>query len=237
MVLVGPVMANTSERLASTLRSAILTGRLRPGDALPSERDLAETHEVNRSSVREAVKRLEAWGLVQVRHGGATKVRDFLLSAGIDLIPHLLEASGPVAPEVLHDLHEVRAMLLGWSAEQAAVKADAASISRLDALVRRMEDARGKAATLQELDYEFFQQLVAITGNRVLALFANVVRDVYLAGRDRFLPMYGPGVFEVGHHQRLVGALRARDPAAAGAAMRAHALSPIGLNANGKAPS
>ncbi len=223
----APERTGVAERLADSLRSSILTGRLQPGDALPSERDLAETHAVNRSSVREAVRRLEAWGLVQVRHGGATRVRDFLLSAGIDLIPHLLEASGPVAPEVLGDLHEVRAMLLGWSAEQAAIKADAASIARLDALVRRMQDPRSKPATLQELDYEFFQQLVAITGNRVLALFANVVRDVYLAGRDRFLPMYAPGVFDAGHHQRLVAALRARDPAAAGTAMRAHALSPL----------
>jgi DNA-binding FadR family transcriptional regulator len=210
-----------ADRLADTLRSSILKGRLRPGEALPSERDLAERYAINRSTVREAVRRLEAWGLVQVRHGGATKVRDFLLSAGIDLLPHLVEASGTVDPEVLRDLHEVRAVLLGWSAEEAANKADGASMQRLDELVRRMAEAR--PAELQELDYDFFQLLVAISGNRVMALFGNVVRDVYLAGRERFADMYAPGVFDLAHHRRAVAAIRARDAAAAGEAMRAHA--------------
>ncbi len=212
-----------ADRLADTLRAAIVKGRLLPGEALPSERELAEHYAVNRSSVREAVKRLDAWGLVQVRHGGATRVRDFLLSAGIDLLPHLVEASGNVDPDVLNDLHEVRAMLLGHCAEDAARKADPASVARLEELVRKMAGARPVA--LQELDYEFFQQLVAITGNRVLALFANVVRDVYMAGRDRFLPLYDPSRFTLEHHIAAVAAIRARDPAGAGAAMRTFARS------------
>lgn len=130
-------------------------------------RELAERYAVNRSSVREAVRRLEAWGLVQVRHGRATRVRDFVLSAGLEVLPHLVEASGAVDPDVLNDLHEVRAMLLGWTAEQAAHKADAASITWLDEIVRGMAKAHGRVERLQELDYDFFEQLVAIGGNRV----------------------------------------------------------------------
>ncbi len=63
-----------ADRLAASLRTSIVRGRLRPGDPLPSERELADQYEVNRSSVREAMKRLEAWGLVKIRHGGATRV-------------------------------------------------------------------------------------------------------------------------------------------------------------------
>lgn len=212
-----------ADRLADTLRAAIVKGRLQPGEALPSERDLAERYDVNRSSVREAVKRLDAWGLVHVRHGGATRVRDFLLSAGIDLLPHLVEASGNVDPDVLNDLHDVRAMLLGYCAEEAARRADPASVARLDEIVRKMAGAR--PTVQQELDYEFFQQLVAITGNRVLALFANVIRDVYMAGRERFLPLYDPSRFTLDHHIATVAAIRARDPLAAGDAMRTFARS------------
>lgn len=216
-----------TDRIADSLRASILKGRLQPGEALPSERDLAERFDVNRSSVREAVRRLEAWGLVQVRHGGATRVRDFLLSASLDLLPHLFEGPGAVDPEILRDLHEVRAMLLGWSAEQAALKADPASVARLDELVRRMGEGLGRPAVLQALDYDFFQQLVAISGNRVIALVANVVRDVYMSGRDRFLGMYEAEVFDLSHHRLAVQAIRARDPQAAGEAMRAHARSAI----------
>ena len=215
-----------AERIAANLRSAIVRGRLRPGDPLPSERELAERFDASRASVREAVKRLEAWGLVTVRHGGATRVTDFLLSAGLDVLPHLVAPQGRPDPAILADLHEVRGMILGWCAEQAAVRADPASVARLDDLVVRMGAARS-AAALQELDYDFFQALVAITGNRVLGLFSNVLRDIYLGGRERFLPMYGPGVFDLAHHRDAVAAIRGRDPAAAGAAMRAHALSAL----------
>ena len=211
------------ERIARALRSSIVRGRLKPGDALPSERDLAEKYAVNRSSIREAMTRLEAWGLVQIRQGGITRVSDFLLSAGLDLLPHLVGAGGKVDPSILGDLHEIRSMLLGWCGEQAARKADAASVTRLDDLVRRMGDAKGRASTLQELDYDFFQELVNISGNRVLGLFTNVLRDIYLNGRERFLPLYGKGVFDLLHHRRAVEAIRARDVAAAGQALRAHA--------------
>lgn len=216
-----------AERIAETLKASIVKGRFRPGDALPSERELAEKYDVNRSSIREAMKRLEAWGLVSIRQGGATRVTDFLVSAGLDLLPHLVEVTGKVDPGVLADLHEIRAMLLGWCAEQAAKKADAASMARLEDLVRRMGEVRGRPQALQELDYDFFQELIVISGNRVLALFSNVVRDVYLKGRERFLALYAKDVFELAHHRRAVEAIRARDVRAAGDAMRAHAASAL----------
>jgi len=219
----APAATGVANRLAASLRRSILDGRLRPGDSLPSERDLASQYEVNRSSVREAMKQLEGWGLVKIRHGGATRVTDFLLSAGLDLLPFLVELDGPVDPSILRELHEIRAMLFGWCAEQAARKADSASIARLDALARRLEEANGRPAEAQELDYDFFEALVQITGNRPLLLLSNVVREVYLRGRRHFLGLYAKDTFDPKHHVRAVDAIRRRDPAAAGAAMRAHA--------------
>jgi len=216
-----------ADRLAASLRTAIVGGRLRPGDALPSERELADEFAVNRSSVREAMKRLEAWGLVKIRQGGATRVSDFLLSASLDLLPFLVELDGPVDATVLRDLHEIRAMLLGWCAEQAALKADPSSVARLDALARQLAASHGRPSESQELDYEFFEALVQITGNRPLLLFANVVRGVYLRGRSRFLGLYAREVLDPRLHLRAVEAIRAHDPQAAGAAMREHAATAL----------
>ena len=78
-----------ADRIATTLRRAIVAGQLRPGDALPSERELADEYDVNRSSIREAIRRLETWGLVKIRQGSATRVSDFFVSAGLDMVPHL----------------------------------------------------------------------------------------------------------------------------------------------------
>jgi fatty acid metabolism transcriptional regulator FadR len=216
-----------AERVATSLRRAIVEGRFRPGDALPSERELADKYDVNRSSIREAMKRLEAWGLVHIRHGGATRVSDFFLSAGLEIVPYLVEVGAKVDPGILRDLHELRGLLLGWCAEQAARKADPASVGRLEEIARRLDDEKARRAALQELDYDFFQALVAISGNRILALLSNVIREIYLKNKDRFAALYAKDVFNPSHHRRAVAAIRARDPLAAGNAMRAHAASAL----------
>lgn len=226
---------NVAEKIARTLRASIVKGRLQPGEALPSERVLAEKYDVNRSSVREAMKRLQGWGLVTIRHGGATRVANELLDSGMSLLPELLEAGGELGLGVLHDLHELRGLLLGWAAQQAAFKADAASIARLDALARSLSEPRQKAAALQALDYDFFEQLVAISGNQLLLLFSKVVRDIYFRAPERFLPLYRSDVFDPGHHRRAVAAIRAKDAHAAGEAMRAHAASAMSLLRKGQA--
>lgn len=225
----APARRNIAERIARTLRASIVKGRLQPGEALPSERVLAEKYDVNRSSIREAMKRLEGWGLVTIRQGGATRVAEVLLDAGLSLLPELLEAGGELGLGILHDLHELRGLLLGWSAEQAALKADPASVARLDTLARSLSEPRQKAAVLQALDYDFFEQLVLISGNQLLLLFSKLVRDIYFRAPDRFLPMYRPEVFDAGHHRRAVAAIRAKDPRGAGDAMRAHAASAMDL--------
>jgi DNA-binding FadR family transcriptional regulator len=145
-----------------------------------------------------------------------------------------LEAGGELGLGVLHDLHELRGLLLGWSAEQAALKADAASIARLDTIARALGEPRQKATALQALDYDFFEQLVLISGNQLLLLFSRVVRDIYFRAPERFLPMYRADVFDAGHHSRAVAAIRAKDQRAAGDAMRAHAGSAMALLEKGK---
>lgn len=229
------VKENVAERIASALRSDIVRGRLRPGDALPSERKLAVRYDVNRSSVREAMKRLQGWGLVTIRHGGATRVTEFLLNAGLSVLPELIETDGRQGSGILGDLHELRGLLLGWSAEQAARRADPASVARLDELARRLAAPKLKAAGAQALDYDFFEQLVLITGNQLLVLFAKVVRDLYFRAPEQFLPLYRPTVFDPAHHRRAVAAIRARDARAAGDAMRAHAASALTLLRKGTA--
>ncbi|HVU74464.1 MAG TPA: GntR family transcriptional regulator [Mycobacteriales bacterium] len=94
------------------LRAEILSGRLGVGDPIPSERALAEQHSVNRHAVREAVKRLQQAGLVAVSQGGATVVRDWRRTAGLDLLgswPLLAADSGDGV--ILRDALEMRASI------------------------------------------------------------------------------------------------------------------------------
>src|SRR4051794_1326648 len=85
-------------RVFSRLVEDVLSGRYEPGEKLPTQRALAAELDVNMASVREAVKRLEQLGLVEVRHGDAMRVTDWRTSGGLDVIAHVLFAAGGVDP-------------------------------------------------------------------------------------------------------------------------------------------
>ena len=101
------VRTTVSATVHDALRADILTGRLQVGEPIPSERVLSEQLSVNRHAVREAVKRLQQAGLVAVSQGGATVVRDWRRTAGLDLLGSwpLLGADATV----LRDALEMRA--------------------------------------------------------------------------------------------------------------------------------
>ncbi|MGD9621482.1 MAG: FadR/GntR family transcriptional regulator [Mycolicibacterium sp.] len=88
--------------------SEVLSGEMQPGHALPSERMLAEALQVSRPAVREALKRVSAAGLVEVRQGNATTVRDFRRHAGLDLLPQLLLRGGELDVTVARSILEAR---------------------------------------------------------------------------------------------------------------------------------
>ncbi|MGB0963371.1 MAG: FadR/GntR family transcriptional regulator, partial [Mycobacterium sp.] len=86
----------------------VLSGEMQPGQTLPSERRLAEVLGVSRPAVREAIKRVSAAGLVEVRQGDATTVRDFRRHAGLDLLPRLLLRGGQLDISVARSIVEAR---------------------------------------------------------------------------------------------------------------------------------
>ncbi len=215
-----------AEQVASALRDAILGGDLQPGDPLPSERDLATEFQVNRSSVREAIHRLEGWGLVEVRQGGATRVLDFLTTAGLQLLPWLLAPGGSLDPKMLGDLLELRVALLGWTAARAAERRSAADVETLALAIARLE----AAATPTERgapDWDCFEVQVGMTGNAVLALLANAMRRVYDGNRGLFELIYAAPSFDTTLHRRALAAIDAGDAAAASVAMEAHGRSAL----------
>src|SRR6476620_5824812 len=93
-----------AEEIVSQLRGLILRGEYAVGDKLPPERKLAEQLGVNRASLREAIKALELTGLVRTRQGDGTRVLDFMQTAGIELVSHLLVGSGTPDVDVLSDV-------------------------------------------------------------------------------------------------------------------------------------
>jgi len=128
----------------SALSAQILRGELQPGDALPSERLLAEDYEVNRHAIREAMKRLQQAGLVRVSHGGATRVLDWRATGGLDLLTQLGGSGGP-APELVRSALEMRLCIGTDAAHRCAQRAPAPLVAEMRELVAA-EPARDEQA-------------------------------------------------------------------------------------------
>ena len=121
---------NTSERVFADLLQAVVAGRYAPGEKLPRQRVLATDLGVTLQPLREALKRLEQVGVVEARHGDATRVRDWRAHGTLDVLAHL-------GPAVLGDLLEARSLMLREMAGLAAQRRDAARARAIGALAER----------------------------------------------------------------------------------------------------
>ena len=98
-----------------------------------------------------------------------------------------------------------------------------ADLTRLGAIVADLEAAAQSPEQLQVLDFDFFEELVHLTGNRVLMLLVNTIRQVYLEKPAVFAVLYQSATFDAAPHRRTLAAVVAGDADAAARAMEAHA--------------
>jgi GntR family transcriptional repressor for pyruvate dehydrogenase complex len=175
-------------RVFGQLVEDVLSSRYEPGEKLPTQRKLASEMDVNMASVREAVKRLEQLGLVEVRQGDAMRVTDWRASGGLDVIAHVLFAAGGLDRDTLAHLMEARRLMLAESARLAATRRGDDQARRLRALADRIVEAPDATAA-QALDFAFFAELVEAAGNVVLMLVTNSIRRVYFERAELFLPL------------------------------------------------
>ena len=121
------------------LLTQVVDGEVEAGGSLPSERQLAEVLGVSRPAVREALQRLAHAGLVDVRQGDTTRVRDFRKFAGLDLLPRLLFGGGRVELTVVRSIMEARQLVGPKVAELAAERGGATLTPYLLAAIEALE--------------------------------------------------------------------------------------------------
>jgi GntR family transcriptional regulator, hexuronate regulon transcriptional repressor len=213
-----PVKARLYEQLAEKLARAIADGVYAPGDRLPAERELATTFEVSRPTIREAIIALELDGLVEVKVGSGVYVRARRERASI----------APVAADIgAFELTEARILFEGEVAALAATQIGDAQIDELDRLLEQMalENARDGHGG-EDVDLRFHMTIAEATQNSAMSGVVEYLWTIrnrspqcvrtFEKSRSKG---YKPVVAE---HRAIVEALRARDPDAARAAMRAH---------------
>lgn len=156
----------------------VLTGELAPGSALPAERQLAEALGVSRPTVREAVQRLARAGLVEIRQGGSTTVRDPRRSGGLELLPRLILRGGRLDHSVVRSILETRATLGREVAGLAAGRHGPAGGPTLTAAVDTLA-GRDDPLARQRAALAFWDHLVDAADSIVYRLLFNQLRTVY----------------------------------------------------------
>lgn len=202
------------------LLSGVVDGSLGPGDALPSERRLAELLGVSRPAVREALQRLSATRLVEVRHGGATTIRDYHRHAGLDLLPRLLVRNGELVPAVARSIIEARLVIgpqvTGLAAERAAGAGEEARTALEDAVESLA--AAPDPVSRQQAALAFWDAVVDLAGSIVFRLMFNNLRQAYEPAIEPLAPLLDGEVSNVAGYRAIVAAILTGDADAARAA-------------------
>jgi GntR family transcriptional repressor for pyruvate dehydrogenase complex len=194
---------------------------LRPGDALPSESDLARQLNVSKPVVREALGRLSALGIVQIQQGKPTTIQ------GLSVAPldHFLRLAVRSTDNGLREAIEVRRAIEAEIAALAAERASPLQIEQVEIAVGRMrENIDGNFERWLQADFAFHVALARCSGNALFEHFIEALADTIRftqralgAQRDLRDP-----AATVQRHQNIVDALKAHDSTAARIAMAAH---------------
>lgn len=209
-------VARTSvpDALYAQLRDAIVTGAYQPGDALPTERELSASSGANRLAVREAMQRLRQTGLVEIVHGGGSRVTDWRATADLSVLPDVVAAAdAAVQQELTTSLARFRLVMaveLGvrLARRVAAGTIPAADLAQLQQLAATADAATGAAAV--QLGDQFWDAVYDVLDDISYRLVNNTIR---LTRQSASTP---PARFESGAGRAaMVAAIVAGDPAAA----------------------
>lgn len=204
------------QQVASTIMEAILSGKYKAGERLPSERDLAAAFKVSRPTIREAMIALEIRGLAETRHGSGIYISDHPPShvGGTDLDIGAFE------------LTEARRLFEGEAAALAATQISDECLAELETIIAEMDDENARKQQDWTADRRFHVTIARATRNTAIATVIENLLDmrhksplcVYMLEQARRVGVQ-PRVSE---HRRILVALSRHDSRAARNAMRDH---------------
>ncbi|HSQ25888.1 MAG TPA: FadR/GntR family transcriptional regulator [Anaerolineales bacterium] len=218
------------EQAVDQIRNLILTGELSVGEKLPTEMELSKLLNVGRSSVREALRVLEAEGLVEVRRGSGTYITSNrpANNRSIDLRQWL-----KLREESLEQVLEVRESIEGLSAGLAAMRATPDQVQDILEIAQTIseklkhidENEANQAAFFDELsrlDVAFHLQISQASGNDIANEIINHIIPAFQESNRAVLYLYRKALLMESEHQQIAQAIQARDHSAAETAMRHH---------------
>jgi GntR family transcriptional repressor for pyruvate dehydrogenase complex len=207
-----------SDRLAREIKGSIQAGVYARGDRLPPIMEMARRFGVGHPTIREALKKLEAMGVVDIRHGSGvyvTRSEDVLVLVSPDY-------AGRVTKKLLLDLLRARVPLEMQSAAEAVRNASPEHLREMRRLLEQAGQNLGDDDKLNHLNMGFHHQVARASGNTVLAQLLNVLYELFADEQRLILNIFGSRERDHLEHLSILEAVEQRAEALAVERMRKH---------------
>lgn len=218
-----------SDEVLERLLRLISDGDLKPGDVMPSERELMERFGVGRPAIREAMQSLANMGLVTISHGERARVQELTAQSilkQVDLSAHIILSR---SSDSLEHLKAARLFFERGMAREAAARASPANVAMLRAIVEEQRALLGKANEFMAADMRFHREIAAISGNPIFVSVSEAMLGWLKAYHVELLIWSGKETYTLAEHAMIIDAIAAGDADAAETAMVKHLERSSGL--------
>lgn len=206
------------ESVAERVLELISRDQLRPGDRLPPLKELAMRFGVATPTMREALRRLEATGVIDIRHGSGIYVRN-----GYQRMMIANPSFGKLEARTILDLLDARLLIEPELAELTTKTADDVTIARIGSILDEAEKyLTGNDRMLHKVNMSFHLAIAQCSGNIVLAHIMESLIDLYSHEQLVILALYNARTQDHQEHRAIFDAIRSRDPQRARVSMEQH---------------
>lgn len=206
-------------QIANIWRDRILSGEFRPGDVLPSEREIAAELDVSRIPVREAMKSLEYLGVVRQERGKGVVVQEADLGNALKVVGPLVTT---ITPKILDDLFEFRLLIEPYAAEQAARYATPEELELMAEAIDRQRRAYLNHEQAEDVSFDFHYSVMFASHNEIIAIVSRFLTELQHYSRHMTLWDEERRRNAFVEHNKVYQAICTRNPETARNAMYEH---------------
>ena len=206
------------DEVINRLVTLIVHENLKPGDKLPTERELMARLEVGRSSLREAIKTLSAVGALEVKRGSGIFVGNGDTSILAKPLAWGMFLSGSSIEQVIEARSVIETALAGWAAERRLEK----DIDAMEKLLEKLENYQSNKKEYIELDLQFHLEIAMAAQNKILFQVFNIFQNLLRVWMETTYDETKGSADSMVTHRQLVEAIRAQDANAARRIMQKH---------------